>query len=509
MTASGFLFLRLALLALSGYLLARSSRQLLGGLALRRLETSLRAGDKAGAEQAFKGVLRWTPQRINRSPVLNQACLDLDAVRSSMEPTRFGEFILELLHKTPRSAPAEPTLTLLEAHLLRQRNQTGQAVQMMDSQPTPCPDSALHRKNRGLFYEMAGELERSVVEYAKALEMLKASKHPARSSLHRSLAQAYTRLGRLREAAEALQCSIQDSPASREAIFSRLALAGLLERLEEFQSAADCLRDGLAQSPYGADLILQGLGELELRRGNLEEAEHHLKKARELNPNMLSALLSLGELETRRERPGEALKYLEQALDELPTSRAVLLALARHHEGLGDDHSALPFLERAVDAPLEAPVAHSRLAKEAAVDRLARAYSRLGRSEDAVKEYRRALSDAESSATLFLGLAELAEGQERKQLMERAEGMFVQELCRSPGDLRAVLGLGKVRLEQGRLEEAHELLLRAVGLSPRSYEAWYRLATARRGLGLDCREALARASELALRPDQKLQARQN
>lgn len=509
MTAGGLLFLRLALLALSGWLLARSSRQLLGGLALRRLEISLRTGDKAGAEQAFLGVLRWAPQRINRSSVLNQACLDLDAVRSSMEPTRFGEFILELLHKAPRSAPAEPTLTLLEAHLLRQRNQTGQALLIMDSQPTPSPDSALHRKNRGLFYEMAGELERSVKEYTRALEMLGRRHHPARPSLHRSLAQAYSRLGRLPEAAEALRRSLADDPNSREAVFSRLALAGILERLEACDEALACLEQGLAHGPRGADLLLQGLGELQLRRGSLEEAETHLKQARELNPHMLSALLSLGELETRRGRHDEALVYLEQALDELPTSRAVLLAMARHYEGLGDDHSAVPFLERAVDAPLEPPVLHSKLAQEAAVERLARAYTRLAREDDAVKEYRRALSSADPSPTLMLGLAELQEGDERARLLERAAARFTEELTHFPGDIRAVLGLGRVRLEQGAVGEAHELLSRATSLSPRNYEAWYRLGLTCRRLGQDPGPALARAAELAVRPDQRLQAQQN
>ncbi len=501
---------------------------------LAKLERSLAQGHLEEAEKAFHKLLTWVPRRLEFTTIWNRAALDVRLV-SPLPPERVRRALLQLTRAVAERRPRLIALRRLEAHLLRQEGQVEEAKALLESVPRrPHP---VDGQQRAIFYELTGDLERARQEYDIALKQLDArfggtrfnlsrrSQARLRAHLLRSLAQVHTRRGKLDEAVQALEASIQAERKSLEGAYSRVAVAGLLERTQGVEAAERYLLDAIGQTPPWAGLFLQTLGEIQTRAGRYTEAHQSLEQSlarvmveaaqqvhrtgRQVsqNPRYLSLMLARFELEMASERYGAARDLLERLTEENPDHPLVQMAWASFYEAQGEDTLGVSWLERAV-ARTEGGFL-GEYTRPAARSRLAEAYVRLGRLEDAETEYRRALRAGEAGpamrATLGYLLARQGRLQDADPLLEEAQKEFENRLQRNPSDSELLAGIGNLLAFRGRLEDAQSYLERAVLSSPRDCAAWSSLGDLcqKRNQLPQAREAYQKALALAHRPDQK------
>lgn len=501
---------------------------------ITRMEKSLARGHLEEAEKAFHNLLTWVPRRLEFTTIWNRAALDVRLI-SPLPPERVRKALLALTRQVAEKRPRLIALRRLEAHLLRQEGQVEEAKALLESVPRrPHP---VDSQQRAIFYELTGDLERAREEYATALQSLDArlagtrfglsrrSLERLKAHLLRSLAQVHTRRGRLDEAVQALEASIQADRKSLEGAYSRVAVAGLLERTQGVEAAERYLLDAIGQTPPWAGLFLQTLGEIQTRAGRYTEAHQSLEQSlarvmveaaqqmprtgRQVsqNPRYLSLMLARFELEMAAHHFPAARDLLERLQEENPDHPLVQLAWASFYEAQGEDTLGVSWLERAV-ARTESGFL-GEVTRPAARSRLAETYVRLGRLDDAETEYRRALRAGEAGpamrATLGYLLARQGRQEDADPLLEDALKEFETRLQRNPSDSELLAGIGNLLAFRGRLEDAQSYLERAVTSSPRDCAAWSSLGELcqKRNQLPRAREAYEKALALAQRPDQK------
>ncbi|MEW6278552.1 MAG: tetratricopeptide repeat protein, partial [Candidatus Eremiobacterota bacterium] len=348
------------------------------------------------------------------------------------------------------------------------------------------------------------------------------------ANVYRSLAQVYTRLGRLDDASSALEKVAELDSDSLEGAYSRIALAGLLERTRGPEASERLLRSSIEDAPTFASLFLQTLGELQTRAGAYDEAERSLEQAITRlmveatlsapglspdkllgeNPRFLSLMLARCELDMARGNLEGARETLERLRDHAPTHPLVNLAWAGYYERQGDDHTAVAYLERAVAHQQASSSLLHELTRPAARARLAECYTRLERLDDAEAEYRRALKSGDRHPHLLASLAYLLSATGRAPdgvpLLDEAAEEFHHRLQRNPSDGELLLGLGSLMAFREQFAEARPHLERATRVNPRDSGAWSALGDLERRTGNSdaARRCYERALELAARPGQ-------
>ena len=164
-------------------------------------------------------------------------------------------------------------------------------------------------------------------------------------------------------------------PQSDQELIYRLgdAMAAAMER--DYKTANQKFEELLQTYPadpnihfrYGALLYIQ-----DEDRGIAE-----IKKAVELAPDHIPALVSLSAISLKREDPKAAVEYGERAVKASPGDFATHIVLGRALLVSGDAASAVAELQQAIKLAPNDPEAHFSLAT---------AYSRLGKKEDAARE---------------------------------------------------------------------------------------------------------------------------
>lgn len=208
--------------------------------------------------------------------------------------------------------------------------------------------------------------------------------------LYLLLGQSYRKLGRAREAAEALGRAAEARPtveALREAALAyratgqldaaQIALAKArqldpqdaesayllgavcLDLGQPSQAEAD-LKAAYAQRPDHAP-TLTTLGRLALTRGDRREAEQWLLRAEQADPTDASPHLELGRLRLSERRPAEAVRELERAQRLAPDSAEAQTALGMAYHAVGRRAAARDALRRAVTLDPDAADARNLL----------------------------------------------------------------------------------------------------------------------------------------------------
>lgn len=269
---------------------------------------------------------------------------------------------------------------------------------------------------------------------------------------------------------------------------SRLrAVLGWLRRLagEALPDAAKPRRPEATAAEVAQRAIAEG--EQALREGRIADVIAALEKALDHQP---SAAVH-GLLAQAREAAGDtegALDELQLALHLSPDDAGVRVELAERLLGAGRRSEALELCESGIDDAAELAL---RL-------RFAHCLMTLGRLEQAIAQYRRALESRPDDPEILstLGLAQANSGD-----FAGAEASYAQALGRDPRCVEALHNFALLRREQGAVESARELFERARALRPGSVETESALAHALRDLGrMD--EALALYHRvIARRPD--------
>ncbi len=183
--------------------------------------------------------------------------------------------------------------------------------------------------------------------------------------------------------------------------------------------AALLLEQVLNEQPDNAT-DLNNLAIAYMRMGRFEEAKSTLDEARRIAPEKFSTWLNLSSLATRTGDSGAALAYAETAVQRAPEMAQTHVALAMAEAELGHLERTAASLERALHLDARDPQIHGMLAEVCV---------QLGR-------------------------------------LDLAEEHFQSVLALLPDSLTGVLSLGRLYLQQGRLERAGAMLTRAHELAP-------------------------------------------
>ena len=282
-------------------------------------------------------------------------------------------------------------------------------------------------------YHGLGEVRLLQRDYAAARELLQRAVALDRAyrAPRYALGLAYRGLGMLDEAqremaagidalprylSDPLTAKIQGYVVNLPAL--RIRAANLLNSRRPDQAAL-LLEQILKQQP-GKAADLNNLAIAYMHMGRFDEAQASLDQAREIAPEKFSTWLNLSSLATRRGDAEAAAGYAKTAVERAPEMAQTHVALAMAEAELGNLEQTAASLERALQLDARNPQTHGMLAE----------------------------------VSVQLGRLELAEEQFRSVLIIQ------------PNALTAVLKLGQLYLQQERLDEAGEMLLRAQALAP-------------------------------------------
>jgi tetratricopeptide (TPR) repeat protein len=276
--------------------------------------------------------------------------------------------------------------------------------------------------------ELEGRLEDSLAAYQRAL-----AKDPDSPLLHRKVAEMLARAGRPEEAVPHAERALALRPDDADL---RVFL-GTLHRLRRDVAAAEAVLLRPDGNPLDADsaLLLYGL------YSDANRNEDALRVARWMvraDPTNLRSYFALARAFEKMERHAEAERALRQALKRHPDSLAVYSALARGRRQRGDREGEVAIYREVLRAQ---PHHHATLVA------LADAYLGMERWEDA----RRTLEEIER---------------------------------RYPDDLRSIVRLGYLDLEQKDYSAAAARFEKALADNPEQHEVHYLLGLVQRRAGL-------------------------
>lgn len=188
-------------------------------------------------------------------------------------------------------------------------------------------ESAEHFKSRGNAQKAAGDPEKAIESYRRALE-IQSDYLPALYNLGLILHET----DRLDEAEACFRRVIALDPTDSDALFH---LGALLQRTMRFAEAADTFRAALRCAPDNPHLWMR-LGDLGIS-GNtpdsLREAAHCFDRAAELQPRFADAHFNLGHVNALLGRHDDALRSYRTALElqpDSPACQAGLLTQMQH-----------------------------------------------------------------------------------------------------------------------------------------------------------------------------------
>ncbi|MFW6105009.1 MAG: tetratricopeptide repeat protein [Chloroflexota bacterium] len=153
-----------------------------------------------------------------------------------------------------------------------------------------------------------------------------------RVEAHNLLAQLYAQTGRHQEALDNLASALAAAP--EEAATLSESLASMFEKEEEWELAIEVYRQGLA---CAEDAVLHnGIGYSLARANRFEEAEHHSRRAMELEPDNAAYANDLGYLLLEQGQVHEARTLFQRALQLDPSDELARGNLRRCSEAASE-----------------------------------------------------------------------------------------------------------------------------------------------------------------------------
>jgi len=267
-------------------------------------------------------------------------------------------------------------IAIKSLHLLK-LGRTKEAQPLVSKLPKSTTEAPLAALARAYMAERTGDTNEAVKQLESALRHNQVFAPP-----HIELARLYLRQGRLEDVISETHEIQRSKPfaASGKAFESRLAL----EEAPLREKVAEALRLGReAVKLDGEDPeALVALALSDLKGGKLEEAQESIKKAMEIEPGHVDALLANAKiLEGEAKKRTEALENLREIA---PGDTEVIMALAQAHADSGDLTSAIKLLREQIEEGSGDP---------SVMFALARVYERSGRSKEAAKYFKQSLTD--------------------------------------------------------------------------------------------------------------------
>jgi len=184
-----------------------------------------------------------------------------------------------------------------------------------------------------------------------------------------------------------------------------------------------------------------GVALVELARGRFSAAEHALRKALKSDPENPQTLVNIGIALLEQNQAGDAVAFLQQAVSAEPGNPAAQLHLGRAFLAADNAGFAIKCFENAL-ALQPGSVAILQL--------LGEAQFRSNQFQEALRTYRRLLSQGAETAANVAGLARslMALDQDRE-----AEGAFLRAMRLDPADESLLLDCARVLARRGKHAE--------------------------------------------------------
>jgi tetratricopeptide (TPR) repeat protein len=200
--------------------------------------------------------------------------------------------------------------------------------------------SASERLKRGIVLEEAGQIELSIAEHERAVEL-----DPKLAQAHINLISLYGRMGRVEKAEQHYRAAVAISPNLADGHYN---FGVLLVGQERYEEAARAFERSLQLNPFHAESHFN-YGVMMERDGRLEEAAEHYRRAIENQPGYRLAHFHLGRILVHQGRLTDAIEHFLRTLtpEDNETPRFVY-ALGATYARAGDKQKAIHYLREAL-----------------------------------------------------------------------------------------------------------------------------------------------------------------
>jgi tetratricopeptide (TPR) repeat protein len=213
------------------------------------------------------------------------------------------------------------------------------------------------------------------------------------------------------------------------------------------------------------------LGAYHHKRGDARKASELYRKALEMDPTHLSALVNLGNIHKDEGSLEEALEFYEAALEAWPKAEEAMMNKASIHFDQGKTELAIREYEEMIGRGITGATVYLNLARAyASIDEnqeaiasfekalagnrdlagayqgLGAAYYKIGRIEDAIRNYEMCIERDEENAEAHFGLGYVYS---HIGLPEKARGYFEKAVALKPDHALALSHLGMIAEEEG------------------------------------------------------------
>ena len=297
--------------------------------------------------------------------------------------------------------------------------------------------------------QQAGDLEGAVVEYRQFLKL-----HPDAAAIHSNLGAALVGLGRFEEALPEYKTALKQSPKLASA---RLNLALAYYKMGRIDDAVTELEKVYVEEPANHQAVLL-LADCYLRMAREDDVIRILEPEEQKYPDDMAVAYMLGTALIRQKRVEEGEVLVDQILRNGDSAEAHLM-MGSAKMNVQDYAGARDEFAKAVALNPNLPEVHVLYAK---------ALVFTGDSDMSAKEYKTELTVDPYNFDANLQLGATAR---QEQNYDEAKKYFERAQETRPGDPGVRYQLALVAIDQGRLDDARQILEGLVKQSPQFTEA--------------------------------------
>lgn len=316
------------------------------------------------ALQMYRKILERDPRNISVYNAIAQLYVDKGETNSA----------IQILNEAFANGVDDVTLRLRLSSLYYQAKNYSKAAEVLEAVLKKAPNSNKVHYYLGVVYEESGELDKAREHYnlvgpdstffkdavlrqalyfyrnaqlGAAIGVLQAAtvRAPKIEDFYPLLALLHEEQGNLPAAKVALERGTKALPKNSALLY---ALAVVTDRLKETDSALKLMRQVVELDPQNVS-AMNYIGYTYAERGvHLDEAEEILLRAAELQPQDGYIMDSLGWLYFKKNEYGKALAILEQAVSVVPSEPVVYRHLGELYATIGRKEEAIRCYERAI-----------------------------------------------------------------------------------------------------------------------------------------------------------------
>jgi Tfp pilus assembly protein PilF len=416
-----------------------------------------RAGDLAAAERHFAAASRLAPQSARARNNYGAILLRLDRRREAA-----AEFE-ESLRLDPNQAKA-----LVNLARIRFESGSPEGLRAADDlfrrADALAPDVEIARALTVIALRRGDRARAADCYRAYATRVASATSDTPADGARSDLGGALFEAGLLAEAEAELNAALTLDPANAETV---LRLARVYLARKEILAAGRALEAALARK-VEAPAIYALLAVVYEKSGHIENAIPAMRIAIQLDPQSEKYRFQYGVLLTETNAPAAAVIRLNEALQSFPKSSRLHLAIGLANLKLDKNGEAVQAFNRAIELDPEFAQAYAYLG----IMRVAS-----GQYEEGVRCFEQALHRNPNIAVVHYLLADALIKQ------TDADAARIEKSLKRAIDLDAtyapaLLALGKLRAQAGRLPEAVAEFEKVIRLDPNLAEAYYQLGRA-------------------------------